>query len=145
LSIGADDPAAGHGIPIHSDTGTADSADARTPEERYAGCGSALDHGLMQNRAAHSAAGSGRERSIDGGPGSKETDTAKRERILGGDGNTEPAQNGQRVRHQAFPTRLFDGRQRTIGDQDAETFVAGCYGRSQSGRAAAHDDNIGSV
>ncbi len=145
MSIGADDPPAGHGIPIHSDTGIADCADARAPEERYAGCGSALDHGLMQNRPAQPAAGSGWERSIDGGPGSKETNTAKRERMLRGDGNTEPAQNGQRVRHQAFPTRLFDGGQRIIGDQDTEAFLAGCYGCGQSGRAAAHDEDIGSV
>src|SRR6185295_14325641 len=98
---------------------------------------------LVQGGTAHSEAGSARETCVYRDPGAVKAYPAKGESALGADADSQLAQRGQRIRHEALAAWFIDGRMPSVGDQNAHAFASGRYRSRQPGRSAAYDDYIG--
>ena len=72
----------------------------------------------------------------------KECDALKRSTIVGRDLNTKRGQAFARIRHQTLTAGLFDGRAKSIGDQNIQTFLPQCDGGCEACGSATDDQCI---
>jgi hypothetical protein len=102
-----------------------DACHASAPKEPDADLVSALDQKLVQPDATHCDAVPSRKIRLRCATVSDKTNAAKRERLLGIDGDAQLAERLERIRHQAFAAGLIDGRLSGIRNDDVESFQAG--------------------
>ena len=71
-----------------------------------------------------------------------ESNTSEWETSIGGDCDSKLAKSSYAVGHEAFATRLVDGRRRFVRDADTKALLTRGNRSRKSGRAAANDENV---
>ena len=142
LSISRNDPAAPDGAPIKPYSIGGNSEEGGSPQERNSGFNGPLHENVVQRGSPDPQTTTVGEGCYDGGLALDEADSPEANRLIAAYLDTEFAQGGNSIRHQAFAAYLVDRGPGGIGNNNPQALLAGSDGCGKSGGSAAGNEYV---